>query len=98
MLTPKKMRGLSEMHSHSWRTQLALALISEGDSIHCSMGLFQPLFGYGTSLLLITITDKSCSEDLKAVYGSLNTQALKENSNEGAGSASSVGSACRFTT
>ncbi len=82
-------------HPHGAR--LALGLVRQGDGIHYPVG--QPLLGDSLPFLLTSVTDKEllrASEAPGAVH--VYAQCSYGHSNSKAGSASSEGSACRFTT
>ncbi len=82
---------------HPQGARLALRLVRQGDGLHYPVG--QPLFGDSLPFLLPSVADKSCSELLTLrVRVTYMRNALTGHSNAKAGSASSEGSACRFTT
>ncbi len=82
---------------HPQGAQLTLRLVRQGDGLHYPVG--QPLFGDSLAFLLPSVADESCSELLTLwVRSTYMRNALTGHSNAKAGSASSEGSACRFTT
>ncbi len=73
-----------------------LGLVRQGDGIHYPVG--QPLLGGSLPFLLSSIADKSCSELLKLrVRSTYMRNTIMGHRKAKAGSASSEGSACRFT-
>ncbi len=82
---------------HPQGARLTLGLVHQGDGIHYPVG--QPLLGDSLPFLLTSVTDKEllrASEAPGAVY--VYAQCSYGTHNAKAGSASSEGSACRFTT
>ncbi len=88
----------SGVSPHSQGARLALRLVHQGDGLHYPVG--QPLFGDSLPFLLTSVAEKkSCSELLNLrVQSTYMRNAFMGHSNTKAGSASSEGSACRFTT
>ncbi len=86
-----------ELSPHLQGVRLALRLVRQGDGLHYTVG--QPLFGDSLHFLLPSVADKEllrASDASGAVHVMCN--ALTGHSIAKAGSASSEGSACRFTT
>ncbi len=82
---------------HPQGARLALRLVRQGDSLRYPVG--QPLFGDSLPFLLPSVADKELLELLTLrVRSTYMRNALTGHSNAKAGSASSEGSACRFTT
>ncbi len=86
--------GVSPHPQGAW---LALRLVRQGDGLHYPVG--QPLFGDSLPFLLPSVADKELlgASDAR-VRVTYMRNALTGHSNAKAGSASSEGSACRFTT
>ncbi len=86
--------GVSPHPQGAW---LALRLVRQGDGLHYPVG--QPLFGDSLPFCCPPWETKSCSELLTLqVRSTYMRNALTGHSNAKAGSVSSEGSACRFTT
>ncbi len=83
---------------HPQGARLALRLVRQGDGLHYPVG--QPLFGDSLPFLLPSVADKELLSELLMlrVRVTYMRNALTGHSNAKAGSASSEGSACRFTT
>ncbi len=83
---------------HPQGARLALRLVRQGDGLHYPVG--QPLFGDSLPFLLPSVADKELlgASDAPGAGHVYMRNALTGHSNAKAGSASSEGSACRFTT